>query len=255
MDKLCAKCGKHLQPEQGFCDQCGYAWTPTIPASTAIPPQPAQKAAVPASGRGSGRTIGVVAILAVIGFGIAAYFFVTRQAVAAPPPVTTTSTRTVATVSATTTTAAVEAPPPVTDIAATSSNAVSVADKAIEDAAGSKPCSLITRAEIGQILDSQIVKVTNTEHSCAYFTDDTKSAQVETTWTGGKDAMKEIKGFNSGEGLMSPIAGLGDEAFLQAAGVLHVLKGDTYVVINAREYPHEQEIETAVARVIMEKIK
>lgn len=37
--------------------------------------------------------------------------------------------------------------------------------------------------------------------------------------------------------------------------VCYVLKGDTYVVVNSREYPNELENESAIARKVMEKMK
>ena len=124
-----------------------------------------------------------------------------------------------------------------------------------EAAAGSKPCSLLTRAEMETILGSKVVKVTASELACNYFTDDTLSAGVETTWTGGKGAFAQVKGFNSAPGLSEPVAGIGDEAYMQAAGVLHVLKHDTYVVVNSRVYPNELKTESAIATKAMEKLK
>jgi hypothetical protein len=124
-----------------------------------------------------------------------------------------------------------------------------------EAAAGSKPCSLLTRAEMETILGSKVVKVTASELACNYFTDDTLSAGVETTWTGGKDAFAQVKGFNSAPGLSEPVRGIGDEAYMQAAGVLHVLKNDTYVVVNSRVYPNELKTESAIATKAMEKLK
>ncbi len=99
------------------------------------------------------------------------------------------------------------------------------------------------------------MKVTSKDLICAYFTEENTSAEVETTWTGGKAAFAQVKGFNSAPGLFDPVAGIGDEAYMQAAGVLHVLKGDTYVVVSSRSYPNEQETESAIARKAMEKLQ
>ena len=222
MDKVCATCRKQLPADQSFCDQCGSPWT--------APPET----------RGSGRTLGVIALFVVIAVGIGGWLFLTHRAVAAP----------VATVPAEAITKSAAVVPPVT-------NSLSPAeiDASTEAAARSKPCSVISPADMGAILGKKIVKVTNTEMTCAYFTDAEASAQVDTTWTGGKAALEETKGFNSAEGLFVPVAGIGDEAYSQAAGVLHVLKGDTYVVVNSREYPNELEIESAIAKKIMEKMQ
>jgi hypothetical protein len=110
------------------------------------------------------------------------------------------------------------------------------------------------------ILGAKIVKVTANELSCSYFTDDTMSAEIDTTWSGGKEAIAEVKGFNSGPGLFEPVAGIGDQAYMQGAGVLHVLKGDTYVVVNSREYPSDSSgghivMESAIARKALEKLQ
>lgn len=233
MDKLCATCGKQLQADQGFCDQCGSPWT----ACAAAP-----QSAVPTKGTGSGKTLGVIALFIVIALGVGGWLFVTHRAVAAP-------VLSAHPAAAPAPTAAVVVPP-VTDSASPAA-----IDAATEIAAKSKPCSVISREDMGAILGKKIVKLTNTELTCLYFTDADASAQVDTTWTGGKNAMNETKGFNSGEGLFTPVPGIGDEAYSQAAGVLHVLKGDTYVVVNSREYPNQDETEIAIAKKIMEKMQ
>jgi hypothetical protein len=221
MDKLCATCGKQLQPDQGFCENCGSAWTPSAEAAPATAPNPIsaapqpvvpQAAAQTSDGRSS-KTLLIVAI-AVVALGIGGWLFLRGRA-AADSPVVASS----------------------------------------EDAASSKPCSAVTRAEMGKILGAKIVKVTNTELSCSYFTNEATFVDVDTTWTGGKDAFAQVKGFNSAPGLSEPVAGLGDEAYMQAAGVLHVLKGDTYVTVNSRLYPKDLETESAIARVVLEKLK
>jgi len=226
MDKVCATCGKQLQADHAFCDQCGSPWT-----ASAVPgPQAAASAAV-----GSGKTIGVIALIVVVALALGGWLFATHRVVAAP---------------AVDTDSAAAITPPVT-----ASASQTTIDAITEAATKSKQCSLISPADMGAILGKKIVKVTNTEMTCAYFTDAEASAQVDTTWTGGKAAMAETKGFNSAEGLFVPVAGIGDEAYSQAAGVLHVLKGDTYVVVNSREYPNELEIESAIAKKIMEKMQ
>jgi hypothetical protein len=126
---------------------------------------------------------------------------------------------------------------------------------ASEAAANSKQCSLVTRAEMEQILGAKVVRVTADELTCSYFTDETRAATVDTTWTGGKQAIAEVKGFNDGPGLFEPVPGLGDEAYMQAAGVMHVLKADTYLVVNARAYVSDHlETESAIARKALARI-
>jgi hypothetical protein len=256
MDKVCATCGKQLQADQGFCDQCGAAWMPApAPAVQGTSAYVAPQVAAPASG-GSGKALVIVVILALIALGIGGWFFVTHRAVAATPQqAAVDSTKVTAPTATTQTTAATTSVVVDTMSSASSSVTGTAADAATEAAAASKQCSLITREEMGALLGSKIVKLTSNQLTCAYFTDAERSAQVDSTWVDGKAGMAEMKGFNKGEGLLTPVAGIGDEAYLQAAGVLHVLKGDMYVVVNSREYPNELVVESAIAKKIMEKVK
>ena len=255
MDKLCATCGKQLQPDQGFCDNCGAAWMPAGPASAA-PPGVTPVAAAPASKSGAGSILLLVAV-AVVALGIGGWFLVSRR------PWMSSSSSTMMTtsrVASTTSAAAAVVPAPAVPAPVASGGTPATVAAATEAAASSKPCSLLTRAEMETILGAKIVKVTTNELSCAYFTDETMSAQVETKWSGGREAIAEAKGFNSGPGLFEPVAGIGDEAYMQAAGVLHVLKGDTYVMVNSREYANDSggshlEMESAIARKALEKLK
>ena len=121
-----------------------------------------------------------------------------------------------------------------------------------EASPNAKPCSLVTRAEMEAILGLKIVKLTAGESNCQYYTDETSSVVVETTWTGGKASYLQMKGFNNAP---EPVAGIGDEAYVPVTQVLHVLKGDTYVAVNARVYPNPLETESAIARKAMERLK
>jgi hypothetical protein len=265
MDKLCATCGKQLGPEQGFCESCGTAWTPAgavsavplVSASFSDPLPVTPQAGSQVRTSGAGGTLIIVAITLVALLGIGGWLFLRFRPHAGMPASsssTTMMTSTTSGASSSTATGGVAAP----------ANAVSGTPEATaaatEAAAGSKPCSLLTRAEMETILGAKIVKVTANELSCSYFTDDTMSAEVDTKWSGGKDAIAEVKGFNSAPGLFEPVAGIGDEAYMQGAGVLHVLKGDTYVVVNAREYPSDSSgghvvMESAIARKALEKLQ
>jgi hypothetical protein len=258
MDKLCATCGKQLQADQSFCDQCGSAWTPPagatpIPASPVITPV---AVAAPPPAKSSSKTWMGISIIAIIALVIAGWFFMTHRALAASPDATTavTSTSASTTVNTTSVVPASSSAEP-TAAAVTDSTTEAAIDAATAVAARSKQCSLITRAEMESILGAKIVKLTATEQTCAYFTDAERSAQVEATWSGGKEAIAATKGFNNSEDLFKPISGIGDEAYFQAGGVLHVLKGNTYIVVNSREYPNELEIESAIAAKIVANLK
>jgi hypothetical protein len=84
-------------------------------------------------------------------------------------------------------------------------------------------------------------------------TDDTHEATVETTWSGGREAMADAKKFN-GE-TMRAVPGLGDEAYFQAAGVMHVRQGDVYLVVDSRVYPNDEETETSIVRKALARLK
>ena len=287
MDRLCATCGKQLQPDHGFCESCGAAWTPVAESASAagmaspIPaaPQPVTpQMPVPAGGGRSSKTLLLIVAILAIAMGIAGWLFLRNRTAAESAVVSSSTVSTVSTaeksstqvppassVTATEVAAAVTTSTDTTSTGPTSTDArssepvstetVSATAAETEAAASSKPCSLVTRAEMEKILGSKIVKVTNNEQSCSYFTDDKNSANVDTIWTGGKESYAQVKGFNSAPGLAQPVAGIGDEAYLQAAGVLHVLKGETYVVVNSRAYPNELAIESAIARKVMEKLQ
>jgi hypothetical protein len=263
MNKICPKCGKQLEAEQGFCDECGAAWT--APGNTAEapiaaqPPAPQQPFAMPppAAAKGSNKVLLVsLVVVVLVALGVGGWLLAGRRnartAALAPPE---------AKPSASNTATASQTAPGGSQAAAVAdtSNAVAAlattATDASATAAASKPCSLVSQADMEQILGMKVVKITSNETSCSYYTDATMSVDIDSTWTGGKEAMSAAKGYNANPGLFEPVAGIGDEAYMQAAGVLHVLKGDAYLVINSRQYPNEAQTESAMARKAMEKLK
>ena len=260
MDKLCATCGKQLQPEQGFCDNCGAAWAPNV-ATASNPISAAPLPAVSGTGNKSKSSVIVAIAFVVAAVGMGGWILLRHRTPAGSSVVSTTASSNTIVTSSTPAppasngvqAAVVPAPGDTAGVVPPGARPATAAET--EAAANSKPCSLVTRAEMEAILGSKIVKVTTYNLTCHYFTDETTSAEVETTWTGGKDAFDQVKGFNSAPGLAEPVAGIGDEAYMQAAGVLHVLKGDTYVVVNSRVYPNELQTESAIARKAMEKLK
>jgi hypothetical protein len=120
-------------------------------------------------------------------------------------------------------------------------------------AAKSKPCSLISKEDMEKILGIKIKELATTETICQYRNDEGHSADVDTTWQGGKEAMESAKTYNAN--VMEKVSGLGDDAFFQAAGVMHVRKGDVYMVINSRVFPNERDTETLIARKALDNLK
>jgi hypothetical protein len=265
MDKSCARCGNQLQPDQTSCAKCGAAWAPAAGSTVAaprasipaVPLPPVPQGPEPVQTAGAGRSNKSLVILAIVFVALClGGWLLLRHQAAGRSSGTTASSNTALTGSMPAQKTSSAAPPAValaTGEVSTGATAATAADT--EAAAGSKPCSLLTRAEMAAILGAKIVKVTTSELACNYFTDETLSADVETTWTGGKDAFAQVKGFNSAPGLSEPVAGIGDEAYMQAAGVLHVLKNDTYVVVNSRVYPDELKTESAIAMKAMANLK
>jgi hypothetical protein len=246
MDRICAKCGKGLQADQGFCDECGTAW----PAS-------GDPASTPAAAHGSNKLSFVLlaVIVALVALGGGGWLLARSRNVHDAPsaalalPAAKSPPATPAPASQT---APAATQPAVPD---TSSAVAALDTNGDASAAASKPCSLVSQADMEQILGMKVVKITATETGCSYFTDATMSVDIDSTWTGGKEAMSAAKGYNANPGLFEPVAGIGDEAYMQAAGVLHVLKGDVYLAINARQYPNEAQTESAMALRAMEKLK
>ena len=268
MENLCATCGKELQSDQGFCQSCGSQRTQpggTSPAAGAEPvaslPQPVLTTTpATSSGSGSSRATMLVVALMVLAIAVGAWIFLRRRPVmmgASSTPAST-SASTSATASSSTmmmTAVRAEAIPLPAAPGASEPGSDALAAVATEAAAASKPCSLVTRAEMENIVGSKIVKVTSNDMTCSYFTDATLSTNIDTTWTAGKEAYAQVKGFNSAPGLAESIPNLGDDAYRQAAGVLHLLKGDVYVAVDSRVYPNGADLENAIARKALEKMK
>jgi hypothetical protein len=122
-----------------------------------------------------------------------------------------------------------------------------------DTAAKSKPCSLVSKEDMEKILGIKIKELATTETICQYRNDEGYSADIDTTWQGGKEAMESAKTYNAN--VMEKVSDLGDDAFFQAAGVMHVRKGDVYMVINSRVFPNERDTETLIARKALDNLK
>jgi hypothetical protein len=124
--------------------------------------------------------------------------------------------------------------------------AAGIAHASSSDAASNmKSCSLVSKEEMEQILGLKLKDLAAEQLTCQYRNDEGYMVEVETTWQGGKEAMEQAKIFNTST--FDLIPDLGDDAFFQAAGVMHVRKGDVYMIINSRIYPTPRETETLIA--------
>ena len=135
---------------------------------------------------------------------------------------------------------------PVPAVEGTRSNGITGGAPTSTNAAASKmkACSLVTKEEMEQILGSKLKDVAVDQLTCQYRNDEGYMVELETTWQGGREAMDSAKTYNAI--LFDPVPDLGDEAYFQAAGVMHIRKGDVYMIINSRIYQNPRETETLI---------
>jgi hypothetical protein len=128
------------------------------------------------------------------------------------------------------------------------------------------PCSLVTRAELEQILATSYSEGQHSGSKCMFATTggSARPVTIEVRWTGGRE---ELEGARIAQKAVDPrtstgrsvvrgktVAGLGDDAFLIVAGfmpMLYVRKGDAAVSVMA---PATEEQLTAIARKALERL-
>lgn len=120
-----------------------------------------------------------------------------------------------------------------------------------EVAGKTRVCSAVSKQEMEQILGREIQEIVATETTCQYRTNADHAVEIESTWKGGREAMAAARIYNAG--LFASIPNLGDETWFQAAGIMHVRKGDIYIVINARAYRNSRDVEMKIAQRFLEK--
>jgi hypothetical protein len=129
------------------------------------------------------------------------------------------------------------------------------------------PCSLVTRAELQQILSTEYSEGQPGASKCSYATADgsPRSVTIEVRWTGGTEELANARALKPstvrpGSPSKLPavdgrtINGVGDDAYLIQAGLmpmLYVRRGDTAVVVMA---PAKEEQLTAIARKALERL-
>lgn len=132
------------------------------------------------------------------------------------------------------------------------------------------PCSLITRAEIKEILGSPVGDPIRDESTCVYPGEGASSRYVKLVvdWKDGRD---ELEAARAGAGILDKhlkrtvgqslvdgetIEGLGDDAFFLTAGImpwLYVRKRDTSIQIEA--YGGTQEQMIAIGRKVLDRVR
>lgn len=210
MPTFCGNCGGKLDPGAKFCAQCGQltgdAPAPSVQAAAAPAP-----AAAPATGGGAIKVILIVA--GVIGFcmllGLGSCFYVAYR----------------------------------------------VKQRAHEFAGNYAPyqgkkdaCALVTKAEVSQAFKMPVESVSGSDSHCAFQFAGTgqRGVGINVTWEGGAMVMKlshgALKQISGGMDTFSPVAGLGDEAYVEPMGSgLMLRKADVMVNIDLRMAGNDAE--------------
>jgi len=206
MATFCGNCGGKLDAGAKFCVQCGQPTgsvsAPAPQAAAAAAPAPAPVA--PAAGGGAIKIVLIVA--GVIGFcmllGLGSCFYVAYR----------------------------------------------VRQRAHEFAGNYAPyqgkkdaCALVTKAEVSQAFKMPVESVSGSDSNCEFRFggNDQRAVAVNVTWQGGAMVMKlshgALKQISGGMDTFTPVAGLGDEAYVEPMGSgLMLRKGDVMVNIDLR---------------------
>jgi hypothetical protein len=205
MGTFCGDCGGKLDPGAKFCAQCGQttgnAAAPVAQAAAAAAPAPA---VAPAAGGGAIKIILIVAGL--IGFcmllGLGSCFYVAYR----------------------------------------------VKQRAHEFAGNYPPyqgkkdaCALVTKAEVSQAFKMPVESASGNDSHCQFKFAGTNQHEVamSVTWESGAMVMRlshgAMKQISAGMDTFTPVAGIGDEAYVEPMGSgLMLRKGDVMVNIDLR---------------------
>jgi len=210
MATFCGNCGGKLDPGAKFCAQCGQtAGNAPAPAAQAAAAAPA-----PAAAKGGGGAIKIILIVAgVIGFcmllGLGSCFYIAYR----------------------------------------------VKQRAHEFAGNYAPyqgkkdaCALVTKAEVSQAFKMPVESVTGSDSHCEFkfAGNDQREVSMSVTWESGAMLMKithgAMKQVGAGMDTFTPVAGLGDEAYVEPMGSgLMLRKGDVMVNIDLRMAGNDAE--------------
>jgi len=210
MATFCGNCGGKLDPGAKFCAQCGQtAGNAPAPAAQAAAVAPA-----PAAAKGGGGAIKIILIVAgVIGFcmllGLGSCFYIAYR----------------------------------------------VKQRAHEFAGNYAPyqgkkdaCALVTKAEVSQAFKMPVESVTGSDSHCEFkfAGNDQREVSMSVTWESGAMLMKithgAMKQVGAGMDTFTPVAGLGDEAYVEPMGSgLMLRKGDVMVNIDLRMAGNDAE--------------
>jgi hypothetical protein len=147
---------------------------------------------------------------------------------------------------------------PTTAAAQTAATPAAVPAKASggSQAAGRDTCALVPGADLAAVLGKQVTRQqAQSATRCTYYTDDPMVfVDLEIDRENGSAAWKGVNGGNASIGA-SPdaVAGLGDQAFFGPRDRLYVLKGNTFLAIEAGFDDQVRDRARKVAQVALSK--
>jgi hypothetical protein len=198
MATFCGNCGGKLEPGAKFCAQCGQ--------TTANAPAPAIQPTAPARTGGGGAIKIILIVAGVIGFcmllGLGSCFYIGYR----------------------------------------------IKKRAHEFAGNYAPyqgkrdaCALVTKAEVSQAFKMPVESVSGSDSHCDFnfAGNGSRVVAMSVTWENGAMLMKlthgAMKQVSAGMDTFTPVAGLGDEAYVEPMGSgLMMRKGDVMVNIDLR---------------------
>lgn len=213
MATFCGNCGGKLDPGAKFCAQCGQTTGNAPSASVQTSPAAAAPAPAMAPAAGGGAIKIILIVAGVIGFcmllGLGSCFYVAYR----------------------------------------------VKQRAHEFAGNYAPyqgkkdaCALVTKAEVSQAFKMPVASVSGSDSHCEFkfAGDNQREVAMSVTWESGAMLMKlshgAMKQISAGMDTFTPVAGLGDEAYVEPMGSgLMLRKGDVMVNIDLRGAGNDAE--------------
>jgi hypothetical protein len=230
MGAFCVNCGGKLDPAARFCAQCGQTvagaqGTSTGSAQSVAPPASVAAPAAAAKGGGGAAKI-IFAVLGIFTFFVLAAagscfyigYRVRKRAQAFSQELKTTPYQ-----------------------------------------GNRDPCRLATKAEVAAAFHTPVVSMENEGNTCTYDFGGSRRMAVDVTWEGGTLAMKlshgAMKSIAAGMDTFTPVAGIGDEAYIEPMGSgLMFRKGDVMVNIDLRVANLNAEAGKQIAAIVARRL-
>jgi hypothetical protein len=221
MGAFCVSCGGKLDPGAKFCAQCGQ--TVGQPSTSVPAPSAAPAAIAPAKGGGSAAKI-IFAILGVLTFFVllaaGSCFYIGYR---------------------------------IKKRANEFSQNMGLNAKPYQ---GSRDaCRLATKAEVANAFRTSVASVENDGSTCTYDLGGSRRVAIQATWEGGIMLMKlshgAMKSIAAGMDTFTPVAGVGDEAYVEPMGSgIMMRKGDVMVHIDLRMANQNAEAGKQIAAIV-----